>query len=599
MSPVLEAISLLVSPLVAFYAMGVREMMRPNMIDPYFYGGFAQQGSEMLARFGTENYFWVRVGFILPARAFTMAFGPVGGFYAFRYVLVLVAVVPAYLLFRLLVGRAAGAVAVAALLTSPVIWHAWGTDYPDASAVSYLTASTALIVMPARSRLLRTALVVGSAAFAAFAVHSQLMAAPIVAGILGGWFLVTVWRARRGAVAHAVMEGLLVLFTTVVVTGLLMLASDVVLGSGDLFTPTEKAIERLQTPEERAKWNSDGVGWVFRNTYLFVLPAVVAGWAVLVTRRSSRRGLGAHARAQEPSSDTAAPTRVETAVVAGTALTGLGYAYLQFGRDGSTLDYFLYSSMLWPGICLTTAFVVVRLAQRLAPAERGVSAAAALIVVVAAALSWPIDMPTFDMFPVGWLLVAAIVLGCLVVRHGLRGRGAAMPLLLVLASAFALTVGKPSERPLVPGQVPLPPVHYDDVLATDGSAELDDFRVAARLPEVVGDPRFSGDLLMTWAPPDESAVVAQAAAQYLWMEFALPYDLPDLSKEDADYLYSRKPRHLVFLGSSDAAFQDGVAALRPYGLGAEVVRKELLRSGDSVLHVWVVRLATYDGSPPA
>ena len=591
---VLPAVGILLAPPLAYVGLGVREMVRPQMIDPYFYGAYAQQGADLVQRYGIEGYFWVRVGFILPAHAFAVALGPTAGFYAFRYVLAVLAIGSAYLLLRRVHSPAAGAVAAATVLASPVVWGAWGTDYPDSSAVAYLTAGVACLAMPTSGPRRRVAWAFAGGALLALAVHSHLIAVPIAAGLGAGWFLAFAWRATRSQLAQLGAEVLTVVAAAAAVTLGLMVASSLVLRSGNIISPTLRAVTGFSTPEQQALWHSPGAAWLWRDTYLFVLPAVVVGWLVLTARAPRRPGAPAtDGRPAAPGAGGRAVSRSEAAVVLGTALSGVAAAGMQFVRSTASLEFFLYSSMLWPGVCLTTALVVVRLllrAPRLTP--RHTALAAVAVVTVPAVLSWPVNMPIFSMSPVGWLLVGLAVGACLLARFvPLTPRGAGVLLTVLLVSTFTLTVGKLTDLPPVPGQVPFPTARYDDVLASDGSLELSDYRVVAQVPRIVPEAQRNGDQVLVWTPPGQPEVVAQAAAQYLLNIFAS--DLPAVTQGHVDRLRERRPSHLVLLGATDAGFADAVAALEPFDLGTEVVRRETLRSGASVLHVWVVRVGAF------
>ena len=60
----------------------------------------------------------------------------------------LFALVPAYVLLRRLYGISAGVLAVAVLISCPVVITAWGTDYPDSAVVSYVAGAVACLALP-------------------------------------------------------------------------------------------------------------------------------------------------------------------------------------------------------------------------------------------------------------------------------------------------------------------------------------------------------------------------------------------------------------------------------------------------------------------
>jgi hypothetical protein len=576
-SPLLEALALLLSPLAAFFGLHVARMVRPDMIDPFLYTAYSQNGRDLIARYGDHLYYWVRLGFLLPARAAYLAAGAVPGFYLLRYTLALVAVVPAYVLFRRLHGRAAGALAVVVALSSPVVLHAWGTDYPDSAAVSYLLAGTACLVMPASSRRGRLLWVTLAGVSFSLALHSQVISAPLIAAAVLAYAAVNLRREPLAVLLHL---AIMALCAAAVTAGLAALAQRV-FGSGDIIAPTLDAARHFQTPREVAKWHSSNWRWVLNDPYLLVPPVVVGGWLLARLGR-----LREHASA------------AELTVVVALALQSLAYTWLQFFGRSATLEYYFYSSMLWPGVCLVTAFLLVALCG---PLLRR-AAAAALAVALVAALPLLITQFRaalhFDLVPVGALVVAG-VLALVLLWRLLPGNlaVAAVAVGLVVSGCYALTTAKPLGTPRLQGQTKLPQVRYDTVLAGDGRDEVETYRVASQLHLVVPPARFRGDDLMLWYPPSQGNQMNEPAAQYLWHINSLRETMPRLVPSDAKLLRRRHPGLLVLLSATGAELPGAVRSLAAASFEPAVLRREVLSGTSQHLHVWVVELGNF--APPA
>ena len=248
----LEVVGLLAAPVVVFFALGVQGMTNTNIEDAHFYQAYAEHGDDLMLRLGDYRYYWVRLAFILPARVSYDLFGAVTGFFVWRFVLVLIAIVPAYLLLRRLYGIAAGAVAVAAVLSSPVLIYAWGTDYPDSSAVSYLVAGTACLFMPVRGEHQRRGrlgwLTLAGIAYT-LAAHSQFISGPLVVVAVLAYLAMAARSDWRAALRTAAV----LLGCAAVVTGVLSLISLIMWDRADIIYPTWRAALHFRTPQRAAQ----------------------------------------------------------------------------------------------------------------------------------------------------------------------------------------------------------------------------------------------------------------------------------------------------------------------------------------------------------
>ncbi len=591
----LEGAAVVLSPLVAFFALHLARMVPAGMIDPYFYTAYAQNGRDLVERYGDGHYYWVRLGFILPARAAYLAFGAVPGFYVLRYLLALVAVVPVYLLLRRLHGPAAGTLGVAVVLASPVILHSWGTDYPDSAAVSYLFAGTACLVMPTaarRPRLARLAWVTLSGVALALAVHCQFISAPLVGAIVISYAAVNLWRQPLQVLAHLAVLAV----CAAAVTGALAGLAQLVFGSHNIIAPTITASKHFRTPEQLALWHSTTWRWVLNDTYLLALPAALAGWC------AARLGRGGGV------------SSAELTVVVAVALEGLLYAGLQFYGSTATLEYYLYSSMLWPGVCLVTAFLLTALSRPLLARAWTAAVPVALVALLPPLISLFSHRLQFRLVPAGVLVLAGVTLVALVGRLARRlpasrppaaaARAAAVGTAagLVVAGCFALTIAGPvrlSASDRVPGQVNFPHVSYAGVILGDGRRELDAYRIASGLHLMVPGARNRGDDLMLWWPPNQNAQVNQPAAQYLWHINSLRGTMPRLLRVDLKTLRARRPGLLLLLSATGDEFPSAVRALSAASLDPVVLRTELLAAGSQRLHASLVSLGAFNGPRPA
>ncbi|MEJ2866555.1 hypothetical protein WCD74_02175 [Actinomycetospora sp. OC33-EN08] len=567
-----EALGLLLAPgivavLLRLTPMSVGLQTRWTMVDPNFSTAYARHGADLIERFGTADYFWVRVGQILPAHLAQLAFGDVGGFVVLRYAFALLATVPVYLWLRRR-SLSAGALAVVVILTSPVVAMAWGSDYPDGAALAYLLAGLPLLVFPTTGarRLVARGL---AGVFLGLAVHAHPAAFPLVAAALLA-VLVSGWSrhagVRRARTRRVVVELAAVVLGIVAATGLAVLGALLVYGRADLFGPTVDQLLRLQRPDQIRLWHSTTWAWAQRATYLLVPPAVVIAWAWRCARRRRRTGEW--------------PPRGDAVVVLGSGLGLLAFLAIQ-ASSGFTLEYYFYSSLLWAGACLTTALLLSAVSSSWWPVVA--------VLGLAVLQSWT-GSPRFGVVPVG-LAVAVVVVVAAVVAGGPRRRAASV--LVVTVGLVLLTTGQPSTA-YAPGQVRYPLADYGAVGGHPDRSAVTAYSTMASVVDVV--PRAPVRAL-TWVEPPAAGslpdeVPSRAAAQYLGPVHGLSSSMPALSAADRKKLDAAPGAQVILLGSRGTTFAAARAALAPWSPSVETEAVV-----DGTLHVEVLRLGATAGAP--
>ncbi|HEY8672297.1 MAG TPA: hypothetical protein VIM76_00930, partial [Candidatus Dormibacteraeota bacterium] len=344
---VAEGLALLISPVVAFFGLRLRLMPVPDLNDPAMHTTFIIDPQSIFLRYTAaftpserlrEGY---RVAFLIPGRIAYLLFGPLPGFVVFRYVLALVAVVPAYLLLRRLYGRAAGVVGGVVILSSPVVITAWGTDFPNAAAVSYLVAGLACLAMPsARHRLAWLAVSAGCFAMAVWSIATSL---PLVVASVAAYAMIRFYRDRANLFRDAaVMAG-----AAVAVSAALAVGSGILLGKFDYIIPTIQSLIYLSHRSLEAMYHSASWRWAPYDAYLLVPPAIVGLWFIAFGRRLKH--------VQTPH------------LIIGLACAAqlLICVLLQFVGSVQILEEHYFSSLLWAGLSLLLAITLVQLGRPL------------------------------------------------------------------------------------------------------------------------------------------------------------------------------------------------------------------------------------------
>jgi hypothetical protein len=170
-------------------------------------------------------------------------------------------------------------------------------------------------------------------------------------------------------------------------------------------------------------------------------------------------------------------------------------------------------------------------------------------------------------------------------------------LLAAVAGAFVLTIARSPQHPPLHGAPYDPDPAYAAALGGNGTAFLDEYRVAAELPAFVGNATHRGEQLLTWTTRDTTGLEIDELGEYRSTFNLLPSSPPVLTRADRAKLDERRPAELLLLGPSGGWMPAATAALAPYD--PTVLRSAVLRAGSYTLFVRLLALHAYPPLPAA
>jgi hypothetical protein len=603
--PVAEGIALLLSPVAAFFGLRLTLMAPPDLNDPAMHTTFILDPHDIYLRYTavfepTQRLReGARVGFLVPGRISYLLFGSVPGFVVFRYVLALVAVVPTYLLLRRLYSRVAGVIGVIVILSCPVIILAWGTDFPDSAAVSYLIGGLACLAMPSVRH--RVAWLVAAAILFTLAVWALAASAPLV--------IVTViayWLVRRKRDRPKLWRDLgILLGVAIVVTGALMIPSGLLIGPYDYILTTIHSLIYLSQPSQTIQNHSRSPFWAPYITFLLVPPVVgLACYAAFGGRLSDLRTTQLVARIGRRLGGIPAP---QLFIAVACAFQIVIDAIQQFIGSTQVLEVHYFSSLLWASVLLTLAITIIELGHPLLEHHRYRWLLPVLLVAVPLAFELYPKVPQFGWMPFGLLIGVAIVVLTWVTRREGQSADLVRSRLMVGASLTAITAGllvltvTPTQHKHERGTIYDTPPAYAYTLGGQDPTWGNDatwvnlYAVTTEMPAFVGHATYSGEQLMMWWNVDQLQELREPIGIFHAFFNSVPSPLGVLSADGKAAIQARRPAEMLLMSLTGQGFPQALAALQPYQ--PQLVRSGVLRSGGVALHLWLIDLNQFFQEP--
>ena len=278
---------MIASPAVLFEILRLRPIAPVHQPDPAMHSTFIFDPQAIFLRYPPPLSPLVlgdsaRVGFLVPGRVFYLLFGAMPGFFVYRYVLALIAIVPVYLLLRKLYGRWAGWVGIVVIMSSSVVVTTWGSDYSSSAAISYMTGGLAALALSWEERRWAKVWLLGAGCLFTMAVWSNGVCFLLVGATLVSYLGLRLVRDRPQLGWDVLALGLALALTT----GALALCSEWLLGWSNFISLSIELGQYLNSPHQVALYHSASWAWAPYDTYLLIPPAIVVSFFLMFIRRA-------------------------------------------------------------------------------------------------------------------------------------------------------------------------------------------------------------------------------------------------------------------------------------------------------------------------
>ncbi len=393
------------------------------------------------------------------------------------------------------------------------------------------------------------------------AVWSLATTAALVLVTLLAYFLVRRQRDRPKLWRDlSVMVGV-----AVGVTGLLMVASAVMIGPWDYILTTIQSLIYLAEPAQTIVNHSRSPLWAPYITYLLVPPAV--GLACYAAFGGRLKDVIAKGRIGRIGRRLGTVPTAQLFIAVACAFQILIYSILQFVGSTQVLEVHYFSSTLWPSVLLTLAITVAQLGAPILEHARYRWLIPVGLVAVPLVFEISPKVPQFGWMPFGLLIVIAIVLLAWVaqreaaahdiVRSQLMIGGA---LTAIIAALLVLTVTPTMhkhERGTVPDTFPAYSYTFggNDPDWGSNSTWVNLYAVTTAMPGFVGNATYSGEQLLMWWNTDQVKELLEPIGIYHAFFDSLPSNLGDLTPLDKYFFGQRHPAQILLMSLTGQGFQ--------------------------------------------